>query len=131
MRDPDFRQSSLVGFAAGARGQVPWRYSWKNHAESLYDAPLEMRYTDLDPSAQYRVRIVYAGDSQRQIRLTADDTIEIHGFLNRPMPPKPVEFDIPAEATRDGRLSLRWYREPGFGDNGRGCQIAEVWLVRK
>jgi hypothetical protein len=130
-RDPDFRQSALVGVAGGGRSQVPWRYSWRNHAESMYDAPLEMRYTDLDPTAQYRVRVVYGGESQRQIRLTADEKYEVHPFLKREVPPKPVEFDIPPEATRDGQLSLKWYRDPGLGDNGRGAQVSEVWLIRK
>jgi len=131
-KDPDFRQSSLVGFAGGGRGQqIPWRYSWKNHAESMFDAPLEMRYSDLDPSAQYKVRVVYGGESPRPIRLTADDKYEIHPLLKREFPPKPLEFDIPVEATKDGQLSLKWFREPGLGDSGRGCQVSEVWLIKK
>ena len=131
-KDPDFLESSLVGVAGGGRGQqVPWRYSWKNHAESMFDVPLEMRYSDLDPSAQYKVRVVYAGESQRPIRLTADDKYEIHPLLKREFPPKPLEFDISAEATKDGQLSLKWYREPGLGDAGRGCQVSEVWLIKK
>lgn len=131
-KDPDFRQSSLVGFADGSRaGQVPWRLSWKNHAESLFDGPLEMRYADLDPLAQYKVRVVYAGENTPGIRLAADDQYEVHPFIRKEFPPKPVEFDIPAAATQDGQLSLKWYRTPGLGGSGRGCQVAEVWLVRK
>ena len=34
------------------------------------------------------------------------------------------------EACR-GELTLRWYREPGQGGNGRGCQVAEVWLIKQ
>jgi hypothetical protein len=37
----------------------------------------------------------------------------------------------PAASHQDGRLRLRWLREPGLGDAGRGLQVAEVWLVRK
>jgi len=132
-KDPDFRQSSLVGFAGGGRseGQVPWRFSWKNHAESLFDAPLEMRYTDLDPSAQYKLRLIYAGEGMSPIRLIADDKYEIHPFIKKEFPPKPLEFDMPVEATKDGQLSLKWYRTPGLGDSGRGCQVSEVWLIKK
>ena len=36
----------------------------------------------------------------------------------------------PPPATADGTLTLRWTREPGRGGNGRGCQVAEVWLIR-
>ena len=43
----------------------------------------------------------------------------------------PVEFDIPREATRNGELNLTWTREPGQGGNGRGCQVSEIWLIKK
>jgi hypothetical protein len=51
--------------------------------------------------------------------------------MERPIPQKPLEFDIPAEATKSGELTLDWTREQGLGGNGRGCQICEVWLLRK
>ncbi|HEV3203261.1 MAG TPA: hypothetical protein VGY77_02705 [Gemmataceae bacterium] len=127
-KDPAFLQSSLIGF-----GYVPgWRMSWCRHAEALYDAPLQMRYADLDPSAQYRVRIVYAGDNFRpKIRLLANDTVEIHPWLAKENPVRPVEFDIPKSATAQGALNLTWFQEAGRGGNGRGCQVAEVWLIKK
>jgi hypothetical protein len=126
--DPDFRDSALTGF--GYRRDS--RFSWMRDAESLYDAPLKMRYTDLDPTAQYKVRVVYAGDSMnRKIRLVAANTIEIHPLIMKPLPIEPLEYDIPVEATKSGELTLAWYGEPGLGGNGRGCQVAEVWLVKK
>lgn len=126
--DPDFRESALTGFAYLPNTPT----SWWTHAQSLYDAPLRMRYTDLDPTAQYKLRIVYAGDSPRiKIRCVANDAIEIHPLIEKPSPTRPLEFDLPAEATRSGTLNLSWYREAGLGGNGRGCQVAEVWLVRK
>ena len=42
----------------------------------------------------------------------------------------PLEFDVPAKATRDGTLDLDFTTE-GIRGNGRGCQVAEVWLIRK
>jgi hypothetical protein len=125
--DPAFLQSSLVGF--GARGAN--RVSWWTHAESLNDAPLRMVYHDLDPTAQYKIRVVYAGDSPRQkIRLRANG-VEVHGYIEKPMPVKPLEFDIPQAALGKSELELEWTRMPGLGGNGRGCQVAEVWLIRK
>jgi hypothetical protein len=90
-----------------------------------------MRYDDLDRTAHYKVRVVYAGDSfHNRIRLDAEDQT-VHDWLKKPDPPQPLEFDIPPLATVDGRLNLFWRQEPGKGGNGRGCQVAEVWLIRK
>lgn len=124
--DPEFRETPLMGAVFFPDG----RTSWWSYAQSLYDAPLRLRYTDLDPSASYKLRVVYAGDNFRvKIRCVANDTIEIHPFISKPFPIRPLEFDIPQEATRTGTLELSWYREPGLGGNGRGCQVAEVWLI--
>ena len=124
--DPDFRRSSIVGFGSRAG----WPLAWCQNAQTLYDAPLEMRYDNLDKQARYKVRVVYAGDSFRNlIRLDADGH-EVHGWFKKPVPPVQVESDVPAEATSDGQLTLSWRQEPGKGANGRGCQVAEVWLMR-
>jgi hypothetical protein len=126
--DPAFWESSLTGFASSRA----LRTSWWTHAESLFDAPLEMRYQDLDRNAQYKIRVVYGGDSPRiKIGLFANGRIEIHALMAKPMPVQPLEFDIPREATANGELTLSWRREPGLGGNGRGCQVSEVWLIRK
>ena len=61
----------------------------------------------------------------------ANEEIEIHPLLAKERPVRPVEFDIPRAATAQGRLNLSWTREPGRGGNGRGCQVAEVWLIKK
>ena len=124
--DPEFRQTSRVGFS----GRVNHRISWRRLAESRYDAPLRMRYTNLDPSAHYKVRVVYGGRNC-EVRLVADEGLEIHPFIRKESPPRPVEFDIPRQATEDGDLTLTWRQRPGQGGSGRGCQVAEVWLVKK
>jgi len=125
--DPDFRHSSLVGFGSRAG----WPLAWCQNAQTLYDAPLQMRYDELDRSAFYKLRVVYAGDSfHNRIRLDAEDR-PVHDWLKKPDPPVPLEFDIPPRSTADGRLTLTWRQEQGKGGNGRGCQVAEVWLIRK
>jgi hypothetical protein len=109
-----------------------WRRSWCRHAGTIFGEPLKARYTGLDRTASYKVKVVYTGDMfQVKVRLAADDVIEVHPFLVKPRDMTPVEFDIPPEATRDGTLTLTWTAEPGRGGNGRGCQVAEVWLIRK
>ncbi len=130
--DPEFRASVLTGFSYPDRlgNSVPT--AWKRWGESLFDAPLRMQYADLDPESQYRVRVVYSPEAKQvRIRLVANEKYEVHPLLQRPSPQQPVEFDIPQEATKGGELTLSWTREQGLGGNGRGCQICEVWLLRK
>ena len=125
--DPGSFQSAAVGF-----GYRPgWRLSWMTHAESFYEGRVQMRYDRLDPTARYRVAVVYAGDVYsftRKLRLDADGTTEVHGWMTKDGHPKHAEFDIPASVTADGVLTLTWQQEPGAGGAGRGNQIAEVWL---
>jgi hypothetical protein len=137
-KDPMFLESSLVSYGFRGLGRsrrfsmIEMPVSWWNHAEALFDAPLEMKYEGLDPQAAYKLRVVYAGEPSRvRIRLTAGDDLEIHPLMQRPMPFGPLEFDIPPQATRSGVLHLRWTKEPGLGGAGRGLQVAEVWLIRK
>ena len=125
--DPDFRHSSLVGFGSRAG----WPLAWCQNAQTLHDAPLQMHYDGLDPKAHYKVRVVYAGDSfHNLIRLDAEE-YQVHDWFKKADPPVPVEFDVPLSATADCKLTLTWRQEPGKGANGRGCQVAEVWLIRK
>ena len=106
--------------------------SWIDHAESLYDAPLEMHYTGLDAAAHYKLRVVYGGDNfRKKIWLVANGEIEIHPLMAKPYPMKPVEFGIPPAATKTGELNLSWSGEPGLGGNGRNCQVSEVWLLKE
>ena len=121
-------ETTLVGFGpSGTR-----RRSWWDNAESRYDAPVRMHYDGLDRAASYKIRVTYAGENpRRKMRLVAGEKWEVHGFMEKPAPLRPLEFDIPHEATEHGELDLAWYGEPGLGGNGRGCQVSEVWLIKK
>jgi len=137
--DPARMQSPRIGFEEDLAVDEPdeqpgvaRRVSWLDHAEALYDTPLQVRYPELDPQARYRLRVLYAGDApKRKIRLVANDGTEIHPLLTRPLPFKPLEFDLPLPATAGGQLTLTWSGEPGLGGNGRGCQVSELWLMRR
>jgi hypothetical protein len=121
-------EGTIVGFGpSGMR-----RRSWWDHAEALYDAPLRMHYVGLDPKAHYKIRVVYAGENpRRKLRLVAGAKWEVHPLMEKPAPLRPLEFEIPHEATEHGELDLEWRGEPGLGGSGRGCQVSEVWLIRK
>lgn len=133
--DPGYLETPTVGF----RSDPNWRRSWCTHVDGLYQTPVTMRYPDLDPHAHYKLRIVYAGEYfDVKVRLVAilksdgagEREIEIHPFQPKPQPVRPVEFDIPSKATSNGELTLQWQSNPDRGGPGRGCQIAETWLMK-
>jgi hypothetical protein len=119
--DPEFRNVPLAHFEERPTA----RRSWLDQALALFDAPLTMHYQGLDARAQYKLKVVYGGGP---IRLVANDNIEIHAGLTKTY--QPIEFDIPPAATAGGKLTLTWTRSPGGGGSGRGCQVAEVSLMR-
>jgi hypothetical protein len=127
--DPAHLESPLMSTAV--RAGEPWPMSWITYAEALNESPLSMRYSSLDPEARYRLRVVYSGEpGMAEIRLAADGE-EVHGWQRKPSPVRPVEFDVPHNATADGTVTLEWRKTPGLGGNGRGLQVAEVWLLRR
>ncbi len=138
--DPAFLQSSYVGIGQAGVGRINlvsgyqnnYPRPWVSVGAALNDTPVKLQYDGLDPRAEYKVRVVYGGGgSGPKLRLVANEKIEIHPWLKRPVPIHPLEFDIPRAATAGGTLELTFSREPGLSGNGRGLEIAEVWLIRK
>jgi hypothetical protein len=124
--DPMFVSAPFHGFMLDPARPT----SWRHYAQTFYDAPLRLRYEGLDPKARYEVVVVYSGDSPRgRIRLEADG-FEVHPLIKKSDPIAPTKFEVPSAATTDGIVELKWNQEPGRGGNGRGCQVAEVWLIR-
>jgi hypothetical protein len=135
-QDPTFLRSPLRHYPY-RKHMPPLRRSWRSYTGALGDAPFEMRYTGLDPEARYVVRVVYS-DAEPNVRIRLEarpdeasgEGIEIHPFILKAAPRAPTEFEVPQAATRDGELVLRWYREPGQGRAGRGCEVSEIWLIK-
>lgn len=100
------------------------RLSWMDQAQTLFGAPLRMHYENLDTAKAYTIRITYSGRYRSAMRLVADGQYEVHGPLPQTNPVWPVDFALPREATQDGVLDLEWQLV-----DGRGCQVAEVWLI--
>ncbi len=131
-RDPEFRHTALVGHGYPSWARMALPMAWKCWAESMFDGALRMQYHGLDPERSYKIRVVYCGDRPDvKLRLDSNNDIQIHPLIEKPWPPRPLEFDIPPEATRSGSLTLIWHSELGLGGDGRGCQVAEVWLMKK
>lgn len=147
-KDPGASHSVRSGWAAFSGGLIgrssrdairpngPARFlesptSWWVYAETRYNTPLVMRYQHLDPQAHYKVRVVYVGGRNPKVRLVANDGIEVHPWMEKPVPAQPIEFDIPAEAVRTGTLTLRWYSQSEQGGFSSAVDIAEVFLIRQ
>jgi hypothetical protein len=138
-RDPTFLHTAMRHYTY-RKDDRPLRTAWQCRTGSLGDAPFEVRYEDLDPAARYRVCIAYSDANLHiPVRLEADradgqGAVEVHPWFHKPAfsetGAQPVEFDVPAEATQGGTLTLRWFREPGHGRAGRGCEICEIWLIK-
>ncbi len=50
--------------------------------------------------------------------------------MKKPFPVQPLEFDIPQHLTHDGAVEFSWFQNTDRTGAGRGCQVAEVWLMR-
>jgi hypothetical protein len=126
--DPEFYQTAIDGVADHSPADG-WTWAKLTYAEALYEAPLRLHYEKLDPVANYRLRVVYAGeDYALPLTLVANHAVQIHPALQRKTNPQTMEFDLPRAATQGGTLDLEWARPAGLGGSGRGRQIAEVWL---
>ncbi|HKI70118.1 MAG TPA: hypothetical protein VKA67_11045, partial [Verrucomicrobiae bacterium] len=135
--DPAFLHSPFAGFGGSMFDKPPQattRISSARHEEVLNDQSLQMVYHNLDKHAHYRLRIVYGNEhlssSKVLVKLVANGRYVIHPFMKRDRSQRPVEFDVPPQATARGELRLTWSRPTGLGGNGRGVQVAEVWLIR-
>jgi hypothetical protein len=114
------------------------RLAWHRYAQTYGAAPLALTYSDLEPTAQYRFRVVYsyqgwAGWPLSSLTATGADGASalLHGFQKAPNPMGPLEFDVPRAATAGGSVTIQCQQPEGSAQNGngRGCQISEVWLV--
>ena len=115
-----------VARVAGAHtGRQELRGSWQTQITTLYGTPLKMRYEGLDPKAQYRLKVTYAGRFRPSMTLTLNDEFGIHGPVAQPAPIWPVSYHVPQAATRGGTLDVEWNLV-----DGRGCMVSEVWLIK-
>ncbi len=130
MEDPGFQDGPQEAHYKSMNNTTcdiePLKLSWLDYAQTTGDTPLRMHYEGLEPGARYRLRVTYFGRYRAVMRLVVDDKYEIHDALPMPTPVWPREFDIPQEATKDGKLDLAWHLV-----DRRGCQVSEVWLVKR
>jgi len=136
--DPGSLLAPRISFGVGLQGEE-WIHTveakgfdgratplaWMNQITTLYETPLVLFYNDLDPSAQYSLKVAYTGRFRAKIQLFADETYQIHELFKTGKTPI-MTFDIPVDATKDGQLKLTWT----CGEGERGAQLAEMWLIK-
>jgi hypothetical protein len=127
-QDPGTLQSPRIAFdyTVYRPEDLDWPLAWKSQVGTIYETPLRLAYDNLDPQAQYKVRVAYTGRRSKMMELVADDVYRIHGPVETLNPPI-REFEVPKEATADGRLELMWT----CGEGQRGSQVSEIWLIKE
>ena len=141
--DPGSLESPRVSFGVGLSGE-DWVHevvakgfegqttplAWMNQINTLYDTPLEMEYDNLDPDAEYLLKIAYTGRFKSNIKLMADGVM-IHNYTRMGVQPL-WEFNLPKGITRDGKVHFTWTSgDNDKGEGERGTQVAEIWLMKK
>jgi hypothetical protein len=136
--DPEFRSHPLMTYSVRTGEKFEdWRAAWWDHLSAFYGSAVELNYEGLDPGAAYDIRVVYVPTFlPSEIRLVADGDIVVHAAValksQEDSPNLHAQtFAIPAEATRDGRLRLRWTVNPDSGELVGFGQVGEVWLRRR
>lgn len=136
--DPGGLKSPRLGFGVALRDEE-WVHevtaigfddriaplSWMNQVTTLYDEPLRMRYTDLNPRDSYIIRIAYTGRFRSKIKLMAEGIV-VHDYIATGVRPI-YEFKVPPTALEDGILELEWT----CGEGERGTQVSEIWLINE
>lgn len=120
-----FKEEKARTAASAPKGRQEMRMSWQSQVATLYGTPLKMHYEGLDPKAHYTLKVTYAGRFRPSMTLTLNDEFSIHGPVPQPDPIWPVSYYLPREATKGGTLDVEWNLV-----DGRGCVVAEVWLVK-
>ena len=100
---------------------LPIRRSWRGYTGGLNDTPFRLRFPNLDPDSHYKVRVVYSDTEEEiKVRLVANETIEIHPFIAKKIPPQTagIRYSLgsnPPGQPGIGVISPTGQRRPGSG----------------
>lgn len=142
-KDPGYlsspRTAHAVYLLAGSRAKEKERelggipLAWINHVNVMLDTPIIVRYENLDPTSDYKVKVAYVGEigaeahKAVQVKLTANDSFVIDD--NVPVNGATItirESFIPREVVSEGELKLTFLRTKGT----KRMNVGEIWLVR-
>lgn len=134
--DPSFYFTPLQAFT-GLNNNAPVaasRLSWRTFVQGFYDYQPTLRYTALNSTVAYELRVVMfsdgqPGDSAVPVRLTANGDTVLWGYSPPPYPMTVLSFPLPLALTAAGNLTIACNQVPGTSGSGRCCQLSEVWLL--
>lgn len=131
--DPGFIHTVMTAFHNTNPAVSSARMSWMDQCGVIGDNAVTLRYTDLDPSAQYQVKATYFMTSERRppVALVANGTLAVRTWDNLPEGATIDTVDLPSDATQTGTLTLAWKRPDGWKDGNPRGLVAEVWLIKK
>eukprot|EP01052_Picozoa_sp_SAG31_P003144 SAG31_NODE_118_length_24006_cov_8.219266_4_plen_620_part_00 len=138
--DPQFLYAPLIQYDEGGAEEAPLtrdsqRIAWYSYAQAYWNATVTLNYTGLDPTIQYRVKLVYVrgGDAGKApVRLTAigadgaQAVVHDYFMVNKT---DVYDFTVPKSTTQKGSVRLTCHGPLGTGGMGRCCQISEIWFV--
>jgi len=112
-----------VGYEIDSLEDAEVPLAWKKQARTLYESPLRIAYSNLDPTTDYVVRATYPGKAGIVMSLTANGNFVISDRVESGQPVV-QEYVVPKEVIKGGTLELVWK----CGEGQSGCEVAEVWL---
>ena len=147
--DPQYSFAPLVQFnedptrwppcgQCGAGDGEPQPLAWMRWAQTYGDTPLSLRYEGLSPTAHYVVRLVYSYQGWGEYPVSrlyalsgSGESALLHDYQPAPKPARPLEFAVPWGMTSGGTVTIQCRQPPGSAQDrsGRGCRIAQVWLI--
>ncbi|GEM_PF-4381861 len=92
---------------------------WSGHGHTSYDQALVLSYDNLDPHAQYKVKVTHVGErfEDTLISLVANDGELVHDYIKKPYSIIPKTLPLPKHVTVSGELLLKWNMEIGKGES--------------
>eukprot|EP00817_Percolomonadidae_sp_ATCC50343_P005575 CAMPEP_0117420964 /NCGR_PEP_ID=MMETSP0758-20121206/2184_1 /TAXON_ID=63605 /ORGANISM="Percolomonas cosmopolitus, Strain AE-1 (ATCC 50343)" /LENGTH=618 /DNA_ID=CAMNT_0005202871 /DNA_START=417 /DNA_END=2270 /DNA_ORIENTATION=- len=95
---------------------------WMTYGQSMYETPAQFYIQHLDPTAKYRIEIVYVGDHRNDpdwkvgliaYNIHTHEVKTIHEPIVKPDPPRALSFDIPDGAVAENG-EIRLFVQPSI-----------------
>jgi hypothetical protein len=105
--------------------------AWQKTAAVLYQTPMKLRYENLDPDAEYTVKIKYIAWRSdilaKTVHLSANGEALEYDVAHMEGRNPTACFDLPQKITAGGTLTLTWVTP--YGDPT--TSVAEVFLIKR
>jgi hypothetical protein len=105
--------------------------AWQKTASVLYAVPMKVKYDNLDPDAEYTLKIKYIAHNSeilaKTVNLQANGENLKYNATNMEARRPLVSFDLPKRVTAGGVLVLTWFTPCGEPTTS----VAEIFLTKR